>query len=338
VNVPARAADEAGQTLEPGAAGRSVTSPPSGEQHEIRHGEHRAIVCEVGATLRSYTVGGADVLDGFSIDEASPAGRGQVLAPWPNRLEDGSYIFEGRTGQAALDEPERGNAIHGLVRWLPWEAVRPDASAVTLTCVLHPQPGYPWRLVLETDYRLGGDGLTTTIRATNASDAAAPFGIGFHPYVTVGTPFVDEALLSVPAEWTLPGDDRGVPTGERAAVVGSPYDFTSRRPIGRTRLDTAYTGLTGDADGLTRVVLAAPDGGTEIVIWADGAFGHLMIYTGDTLQPVERRRRGIAIEPMTCPPNALRTGDDVIRLEPDTPWSASWGISPRFESNGSSEP
>src|SRR5262245_19690325 len=139
-----------------------ASSPPSGAQHEIRHGPQRAVACEVGATLRSYAVGGDEVLDGFSVEELSTAGRGQVLAPWPNRLDGGAYTFEGRAGRAALDEPERGNAIHGLVRWLPWQVVGRTEASVELGCVLHPQPGYPWRIELSVAYRLDEDGLSST--------------------------------------------------------------------------------------------------------------------------------------------------------------------------------
>ncbi len=99
---------------------RISVSSPTGQQWRIGHGRHEVVVCEVGATLRSYKVGDTQVLDGFGPDEWSHTGRGQVLAPWPNRLADGRYEFNGVRAQAALDEPERRNAIHGLVRWLPW--------------------------------------------------------------------------------------------------------------------------------------------------------------------------------------------------------------------------
>ena len=168
---------------------------PSGAQYRIVRGLHDATVTEVGATLRRYTVDGVDVIDGFELDERSSAGRGQVLAPWPNRLDHGHYVFEGTTGRAAIDEPELSNAIHGMVRWMPWDLVAHSTDRVHLGCVVHPQPGYPWRLELRVEYRLGEDGLTVTADATNPSDAALPFGIGFHPYLTVGTSTVDTAHL-----------------------------------------------------------------------------------------------------------------------------------------------
>jgi galactose mutarotase-like enzyme len=300
--------------------------PPSGEQHDIRHGEQVVVITEVGATLRAYAVGGVDVLDGFGADEPASAGRGQVLAPWPNRLDGGRYAFGGIEGRAAIDEPERGNAIHGLVRWIPWRVRSKVDDAVFLGCVLHPQPAYPWRLELGVDYRLGADGLTVVASATNASDVPAPFGIGFHPYVTVGTP-VDAARLTLPASRRLVTDDQTLPVGEEE-VAGTEFDFRTAREVGSTQLDTCFTGLARESDGRLRVRVESGDRIVEL--WADEAFGYLQVYTGDTLEPASRRRQGIAIEPMTCPPNAFATGTDVIALEPGAMWSGHWGIAPRF--------
>ena len=301
--------------------------PPSGEQHEIRDGDQVVVVAEVGATLRAYSASGLDVLDGFSIDEPSSAGRGQVLAPWPNRLDGGRYAFDGRLGAAAIDEPERGNAIHGLVRWLPWQLASKTDDAVALGCVLHPQPAYPWRLELGLDYRLASDGLAVVARAANASAEAAPFGIGFHPYLTMGIP-VDDARLTIPASRRLTTDDRALPIGD-VDVAGTEFDFTAGRPVGATRLDTCFTGLARGSDGRSRALLESADGGRGLEVWADEAFGYLQAYTGDTLEPVSRRRQAVAIEPMTSPPNAFASGVDVIRLEPGASWSGSWGIALR---------
>jgi aldose 1-epimerase len=301
-----------------------VAAPPSGAQHRISAGGHEAIVTEVGATLRSFTSGGAAVLDGFDVGERSEAGRGQVLAPWPNRLEDGAYTFEGRSGQAALNEPELGNAIHGLVRWMPWLVDKLGERAVTLRTVIHPQPGYPWQLELLASFALSGEGLSVTTEATNASDSVAPFGIGFHPYFTVGTDVIDDAILTVPARTTLSVDERSLPSGRES--VGTATDFRAGRAIADATLDTAFTDLERDTDGIARVRLARQDGARTTTLWMDPSFRYVQVYTGDTLQPEERRRRGVAIEPMTCPANALRTGEDVIRLAPGASWRGSWGI------------
>ena len=309
------------------ASEKAPEPPPSGEQHEIRHDDQVAVVTEVGATLRRYTVGGVEVLDGFGVNEPSPAGRGQVLAPWPNRLDGGRYTFGGSEGRAAIDEPELGNAIHGLVRWLPWLLASKTDEAVALECVLHPQPAYPWRLELGLEYRLAGAGLEVVARATNASLEAAPFGIGFHPYLTMGIP-VDDVRLTIPASRRLTTDDRALPVSEQN-VAETEFDFTLGRPVGATQLDTCFTGLARGSDGRSRARLESTDRERGVEVWVDEAFGYLQVYTGDTLEPASRRRQAIAIEPMTCPPNAFASGIDVIRLEQGASWSGAWGIALR---------
>lgn len=304
-----------------------ASRPTSGQQFVVGHGHQRVVVTEVGATLRSYTIDDRHVVDGFEDTELCPSGRGQVLAPWPNRLGDGRYQFGGRAGRAPLDEPERGNAIHGLVRWLAWQPRWQAQNVLGLGCVLEPQPGYPWRLSLEVEYRLGRGGLVVTTAATNLDDAPAPFGIGFHPYLSVGTSTVDAARLSLPASHALVTDERGLPVGERH-VGGTELDFRVARPIGPTRLDTAFFGLARDGRGVARVELEHPDEEHGVALWVDGAFAYLMAYTGDTVGDLERRRRSIALEPMTCPPDALRSGTAVITLAPGASWQGSWGLEP----------
>lgn len=303
-----------------------TAASPAGEQYGIGHGRHRVVVTEVGATLRSYTVDGVSVVDGFGAVDMCSAGRGQVLAPWPNRLGDGRYTIDGRTGRAAWDEPERRNAIHGLVRWLPWRLVSQAQNVVTLACTLFAQPAYPWRIDIVLEYRLGRGGLVVTAEVTTAEDVPAPFGLGFHPYLTLGAPTIDTARLTVPARRCLVTDDRGLPTGD-TLVAGSELDFTSGRRIGPTRLDIAYTDLARD-DGEARVELDDPETGRGVTVWMDEGFRYVMVYTADSVEPVGRRRRSIAVEPMTCPPDALRSGVDLVRLEPGTAWRARWGIRP----------
>ena len=112
---------------------RSGSVLPTGEQFELRLGDQRAVVTEVGATLRSYSVAGREFLDTFADNQISFAGHGQVLVPWPNRIDGGRYTFQGRSHQAPLNEPEKQNAIHGLVRWLNWVPAAHDAARITLT-------------------------------------------------------------------------------------------------------------------------------------------------------------------------------------------------------------
>ncbi len=298
-------------------------TPLSGQQIELRHGAQRAVVVEVGGGLRAYAVDGVDVLDGYAEDELCSGGRGQLLVPWPNRIEDGRYELAGRRQQLALTEPERGHAVHGLTRWLPWRLARPAGGEAVAVCVLHPQPGYPWRLDCSAAYRLDDAGLAVTLTVANRSGEPAPVGLGAHPYLAAGPGLVDGATLRLPADTWLDTDDRSIPRG-REPVDGTDFDFRTARPIGPVVLDTAYTDLARDPDGLARVRLSRSDG-REVTLWADGSWTHLQVYTGETL-PAAERRRALAVEPMTCPPNAFASGDGLRLLAPGEELTGRWGI------------
>jgi len=308
--------------------GTAATRSPTGEQWQIAHGRQRAVITEVGATLRAYTLDQRPVVAGFGPDEWAHGGRGQVLAPWPNRLGDGRYRFGDTDAQAAIDEPERNNAIHGLVRWMPWQLEVKAQNLVALRCQVFPVPGYPFHLELGIEYRLGRDGLTVSTVATNVGPGTLPFGLGFHPYLAAGTETIDTAQLILPAHERLVLDQRGLPSGEVRAVEGTEYDFTKGRRIGPTQLDTAYTGIERGRDRLAWAELADPAQDTATQLWTDEGFGYLMCYTGDTL-PEGERRRAVALEPMTCPPDAFRSSRGLIILERGQRWEGSWGMVPR---------
>ena len=307
------------------ASGQATKRPPSGAQYTISHGERRAVVTQVGATLRELYFDGVPALDGFDVEQRASDGRGQVLAPWPNRLTSGRYVFGGQACQAPVNEPSTTSAIHGLVRWLDWTLVELEDSAVTLACVVREQPGYEWQLDLEVAYRLGDDGLTVTTRAFNSGTRDAPFGIGFHPYLTVGRP-IDAVELLLPGRSTIASADPDAPP-KTVPVGGTLLDFLESRSIGTNQLDTCYGELERGADGRAVAMLSDPATGRRVWLWVGEGFPYLMVYTADRVGDLERRRQSIAIEPMSCPPNALRSGTDVVRLGPAGSWEARWGIS-----------
>jgi aldose 1-epimerase len=298
---------------------------PSGKQIEIRAGNQRVVVVEVGAGLRSYAGGDREVLDGYGAEEMASAGRGQMLIPWPNRLEGGAYEFRGRAHQLPLTEPEAGNAIHGLVRWVAWSLSAREADRVVLAHTLHPQPGYPFQLALSVEYALSDKGLRVTSTATNVGCEACPYGSGAHPYLTVGTETVDTIVLRAPGRTLLRFDDRGLPV-DTAPVDGTGYDFRVPRAIGATKLDNAFTDLERDGEGRARVELRHPERETTLSVWLGESYPYLQLFTGDPLPSVNRR--SLAVEPMTCPPNAFRTGQSVLVLEPGESTTAEWGIQP----------
>jgi aldose 1-epimerase len=296
---------------------------PSGEQVEIAFGDQRAVVVEAGGGLRTYSAAGRELLDGYGVDEMSTSGRGQVLIPWPNRIQDGSYEFDGQRHQLPIDDPEEQDAIHGLVRWAAWMVGEREPDRVVMKHAIHPRPGYPFALDVSIEYLLSDAGLQVSTTATNVGAGACPYGCGAHPYLKVGTQGVDSLILRAPGRTVLFSDERGIPF-RSTSVEGTDYDFRRPRPIGATRLDNAFTDLERDADGLARVSLTDPDSSGTLTLWVDQSYPHLMLFTGDPLPDVDRR--SLAVEPMTCPPNAFRTGEALIRLDPARSFTSTWGI------------
>jgi aldose 1-epimerase len=300
---------------------------PSGEQHEIRYADHHATVVAVGGGLRTYALGDRAVLDGYDVGAMCDGARCQTLVPWPNRVQDGSWSWRGENRQLALTEPEQHNAIHGLVRWMPWSVVDRDDASITVTCTSYPQPGYPWSVKVWNAWSLDADGITVETTIRNISDSAAPVAAGFHPYITVGTPLIDDAILTVPAQTRLPTGAQQIPI-RRESVADSAYDFRAPRQLGDLKIDHTYTDLHRDTDGRCRLRLAHPDGTADVTVWVDEAFPYLELFTGDALPDPARRRRGLGVEPMSVPPNALATGDGLVTLDPGGEWQGRWGINP----------
>lgn len=288
------------------------------------HGQHLTVV-EVGGGIRTYGTDAGPVLDGYAGDEMCSGARGQLLAPWPNRLADGSFEWGGHRLQTAITEVDSRTAIHGLVRWSAWTIEEVAEDRARLCHRLHPQPGWPWTVEFSVTYRLAADGLSVHTQVSNLAEEACPLGIGWHPYIHAFGGVVDDLTLTVPARTAYRSDDRGLPVG-RYEVGGTDMDFTAGRRIGPARLDVCLTDLDREPDGRAVVELAGGDPPASARLWADRAYSHIMVFSGDTLADPARRRRGLAVEPMTGPPNLLRTGDGLITLGPGTTFEAAWGV------------
>jgi aldose 1-epimerase len=296
---------------------------PSGEQFEIRAGRQRAIIVEVGGGLREYEVDGRPVLDPYPADRMCDGAHGAPLIPWPNRLADGRYTFDGEQYQVPLSEPEKGNAIHGFLRWRSWEAVAGDADRVVMSTRLHPLEGYPFALDVRVDYQLGSEGLVVATTAENVGNRDCPYGHGQHPYLSPGRGSIDDCMLQLAGRTRICTDaERQLPTG-REPVGGTAYDFLEPRRVGATQIDFAFTDLVRDQHGRAWTRLWGSDGACA-ELWVDETFPFVETYTGDTLAPA-RARRGLGTEPMTCPPNAFASGG-WNRLAPGESVTTRWGV------------
>ncbi|MBO3095841.1 aldose 1-epimerase family protein [Cellulomonas dongxiuzhuiae] len=300
------------------------TPSPTGDQHVLRHGDQVAVVTSVAASLREYRVGDRDVVLPFAVDAIAPAFSGGVLAPWPNRLRDATYRFRDVTYQVPLTEHERLTALHGLVSYARFAAVDVTPESVTLRHDLVPIPGYPWPLRLDVTYALAQDGLTVTVEATNLGTGVAPYGVGFHPWLSPGPGPVDACTLRLDAARRVTVDERLLPVGTEA--VAGRFDLREGRPLAGVALDDAWVDATPDADGLTWATLTGGDGRT-VAVWADATLPAWQVCTGDGIAGIERR--GVAVEPMTCIADAFRTGELLVELEPGASHEVRWGMSLR---------
>lgn len=284
------------------------------------------MIAQVGASLRVYRAGGADVVRPFGEDEIPPAFSGATLAPWPNRLANGLYEYEGVVHQVAVSEPGRMTALHGLVNHVRFESagVSGDGTSVRLEHAIVPTAGYPWPVRVQVTYALTDAGLRSTITGTNEGAATAPWGTGVHPWLATGGAPVDQCTLRVDANRHVTVDNRLLPTGTEAVANG--FDLRSPVRLEGHAYDDAWTDLVRDADGLSWLVLGLPDG-HEIAMWADDAARAWQVCTADDVPSI--KRAAVAAEPMTCVADAFRTGDDLVNLAPGASHTLTWGLTLR---------
>jgi aldose 1-epimerase len=150
-----------------------------------------------------------------------------------------------------------------------------------------------------------------------------PFGYGAHPYLTVGESTVDEITLTVPAANYLEVDDDRLLPLKLSPVEGTAYDLREGRVLGSMSLDTAMSDLARDSDGRWRVRLVLGDRYAEL--WGDETMRWAQVFTGGP-----KRDLSVAVEPMTCGPDAFNAGpthDDMMVLAPGETFVGQWGIS-----------
>ena len=304
-----------------------MTTGLGGQTWTITSGAHSATVAEVGAGLRSYTHDGLDVTCHYGDDVLPPKGCGTTLVPWPNRIRDGRYTFDGVEQQLGLTEPDQRNAIHGLGRWARWTLLEQTGSSVRLGLDVVPQKGYPFQVHAEVAYSVDpAAGLRVELSGRNDGARRAPFGMGSHPYLSARGGSLDAVAIRFPAGETFDVDAQQIPVGRRPVTPDE--DFRTEAVLGSRRFDQGFTGLElGDADppaDPSGTVTLAGDG-FRTSLWFDAAFRFLQAYTVDEVAPGQS---GVAFEPMTCAPDAFNSGDGLFVLEPGEQWSGTWGIVP----------
>lgn len=301
-------------------AGSNAQAYATGRQYELRRGDALAVVTELAAGLRSFTRGNVLLTETYGDDQIPPGATGITLAPWANRVEDGTWFLDGKKQQLDITEVPRNNASHGLLRNAAYALVDESQHSVSLEATIFPQHGYPFLARHRVQYLINDDlGLVVRQTLTNHAKASAPFVLGAHPYLRLGDTPIEELVLTVAADTQLLVDDRLIPRS--SAPVEGDTDFRAGKHIADLSVDVALTDLEREA-GKARHTLASADG-QSVSLWQDEACGYVHVYVS-TLYP--GRSRAVAVEPMTGPANAFNSGDGLRWLAPGESFSIEWGI------------
>ncbi|WNY32816.1 hypothetical protein Q9Q99_10720 [Curtobacterium flaccumfaciens] len=173
-------------------------------------------------------------------------------------------------------------------------------------------------------HELVDDGIRVTHEVTNRSGVRAPFAVGAHPYLRAGDTPADDLVVTLDAATAFTVDEQKVPNGS-VPVECTPYDLRQGRRAGDSDLDTAYTDVTPDAEGIRRTTMHGPEG-DGVELWQDASFPHVQVFTSREYPRGDGKGLAVAVEPMTAPANALNSGEGLRWLEPDETWTGSWGI------------
>ena len=305
------------------------------EEITLAVGDLRLKVSPYGASLRGLwreTADGQrqDIITGYTGAKGKVGGQGDALIPFPGRIRDGRYTFDGQANELNRNDKDGPNAIHGFLRLVAWEVEGQTENAarfgVTLNAAAH--PGYPFALRASLTYvLLEENGLTCHFTIENTGENPAPVAAGFHPFFTVGSEHIDADTLHLPFAATLEMENL-LPTGAILPVDGTPFDFRQPRSIGNTVFNTCFVNSIRDTDGVLRIRLADGSNGHALTVWMDDKFDYVVLYSGDPL-PETHRRRSLAIEPMTCASDAFNHPEwGLVRLEPGQVFAGSWGVTP----------
>lgn len=322
-------AGPAGAQRSPASTGSRHGQTPNGRIYEIRSGNQRAVVAGVAATLLSWQVDGQELLFTHSASVLGESGyAGKTLLPWCNRIDHGRYTFDGRELQVPVNETSRDTALHGLLNFVEWQPVSHLSDRVVLDYLAPPQYGYPFQLLYRIEYTVDRSGVSCTLTARNVGSSRAPLSTATHIYIAAPPgKLINDITLTLPASNYYTVNDRLIPTG-KAPVAGTPYDFRTARPIGDTKMDTAFVDVAKGADGRSVAVLQRP-GSIDVELWMDSTHNYYQLYTDDSPSVPRPHRQGLAIEPMTAAPNAFVTGDGLVVLAPEASWQGSWGLHAR---------
>lgn len=274
----------------------------------------------VGGGIRQYRCCDRDIVP-LDTETARRAWfSGTTLAPWPNRLADGTWTADGVQYEGECND-SRGHALHGLVYNVAFRTVQQDRSSVTLSYDLGDDAIYPFAVRIDVEYRIDNCRLTSTLRATNLSDVRAPIALGVHPYF----PYTDDTSIVLNATVYNENSERLIPTGALRPISELGLAVAAENRLGDLSLDHCFSNSSRDGAGRAVTELRYPDG-SSVGIWQDAQLEYTQIFTKRDFPWATGPSGAIGIEPQSAPANALNSGVDLRWLEPGDSFALQWGI------------
>jgi len=271
--------------------------------------EVSAVISTEGAALIGLSV------DNFNLIEPNTRDglyAGKILAPWPNRIKDGKYTFNKKDYQLPINEVSKNNSLHGLVANCHWEVILQDQSKVILQHLLNQPDIYPGKLQLQVSYEIIEQGVEISVLSENVGDISAPYGVSIHTYLVAGALVKNnELLLQLPSDQFLEVDAERLLPIKLQPVTGANFNFVSLKKISNLFIDHAFKYSSDYPRSIS--LLNAEGQGAEVIF--DEQSNWIQIHTADRDLRADSRM-AVAIEPMTCPPDAFNSGIDLIVLEP----------------------
>jgi aldose 1-epimerase len=256
--------------------------------------------------------GGAQSLEEYK-QLFSPRYSGAFMLPFPNRIRNGQYVHAGREYQLPLNDEEYQCALHGFCDDKTLDLVECNEvfGRLVLQGELQGQSGYPFPLFVRHTYRLSVDKIDVTSYVRNDHSIAVPIGVGWHPYIQLEGS-IDSYELKIPANHRVVLGEQLVPTGE----VTLENDFEDYQRIGNRYMNDCYKLSSG------RTLLRNPNTNIEVFVEQDvgsDGYNYGMYYTPPS-------RNALAIEPMTCAPDAFNNGMGVKSLGSGESMELNWSM------------
>ncbi len=275
----------------------------------IKQGEFIAKINTIGSSLIGLTNRDFHLIEP---DTASNLYPGSILAPWPNRIRDGKYSYQQKTFQLPINESTRSNALHGLVAYRDWQITKKDNDLIQLNCLLDSPEIYPGKLDLSVIYKFQNQCLYIEISAINIGDSAAPYGVSIHTYLVAGANDKNNNLwLTIPADHFLQVDSQRLLPTKVVSCSENDFDFRNSKKIGELFIDHAFKYQTG----LDPQIELVDSMGRGVVMGFDPEAKWIQIHTADRSGGADSRN-ALAVEPMSCPPDAFNSLQDLIELSP----------------------